>query len=327
MRPDLRRLAAAAAFAALLSLPASSARAQSINIALGVTGTPPSSSYAAAGLPGVWNDIPLGGIGQRLQLVGLDGNPLPADIRQVGATGVLESNDPATSGDDEALLDSMVTSMCVPLDACYWIDHLQNGPYVVTLYALTPNDPALLSSVRVDDATPNATLVGGAWGGQHIEGLSYQRFVVDVVDGEIGLHSGVPSSGEQSGLNGIQIQPATAVGAGSLDGSPFGSVGVHLTAFPNPASGAQTIEVMWNDARVFGAPAGVGGTLPLEIVDVLGRVVFSQRVGADASGRTRITWDGRANSAPSSPAAPGVYFVRLAVPGAASPALKLVRTP
>ncbi len=303
VRQILRALVSAPGGAAFFGLLAASpALAQSINIALGAPGTPPSSSYGAAGQVGVWNDIGLTPIGQRFPLVGLDGAPLAADIRQVGATAVLQSNDPATSGDDEALLDSMVTSMCVPLDACYWIDHLANGPYVVTMYALTPNNAALLSSVRVDDATPTATLVGGAWGGVHIEGLSYQSFLVEVVDGEIGLHSGVPSSGQQSGLNGIQIRPATALDVGSIGAPGLGPESeLRLAAFPNPASGAQTIEL---------AASLAGSSWTLEIVDVLGRVAWSERVIAGADGRARITWDGRTRGAATTAAA-GVYVARL----------------
>lgn len=297
---------------AFLPLPA---LAQSFNIALGPTGSAPSSSYAAAGLPGVWNDVGLTAYGVHVPLVGLDGLPTAVDLRQIGATSVLQSNDPSTTGDDEALLDSMVLSFSSPLDACYWIDNLENQTYFVTLYALTPNAPTLFSSVRVDDATPGATPVGGAWSGAHVEGVSYKTFLVDVFDGEIGLHSGIPSSNTQSGLNGIQIRPATAVDVGGPH-LPRAGATVRLAAYPNPASGAQTIEVQ----------GGAASGSALEIVDVLGRIVWRENLTAAESGRTLLTWTGL--RADRSPALPGVYFARLAT-GSGAPAaasLKLVRS-
>jgi hypothetical protein len=297
--------------AAAFGFVAQASQAQTaINIALGPPGSAPAASYAAAGLPGVWNDIGLTPIGQRVPLVGLDGNPIAADIRQVGVTSVLQSNDPATSGDDEALLDSMVLSFCNPLDACYWIDNLPNGEYLVTLYALTPNDPDLLSPVRVDDGTPGPTPLGGAWTGTHVQGVSYQSFAVTITSNEIGLHSGTPGGNFQSGLNGIQIRPLDMVGVNSTGAMQSALVG----AYPNPAVGVQTIEMN------LGAGAG---PMMLEIVDVTGRVVWAHRWNAN-EGRSFISWDGR--RADSGVVAPGVYFAKLSTPaGSGVNSLKLVR--
>jgi hypothetical protein len=197
--------------------------------------------------------------------------------------------------------------------------------------------------VRVDDATPGATLVGGTWTGTHVQGVSYMSFLVQVVDGEIGLHSGVPSSGEQSGLNGIQIRPATALDVGSFGATAPQGFGVRLAAVPNPARGPQTIEVIATGTLPAGARFSAAfaaeiaaGAWTLQILDVAGRVTWSEPVRASADGGVRITWDGRVRGASgeAAPAASGVYFARLAhgsAPVAAStgPALaapiKLVR--
>jgi hypothetical protein len=307
--PRVICIRALAATAFVLFAPVSHSQT-AINIALGPTGSAPSASYAAAGLPGVWNDIGLTPIGQRVPLVGLNGSPIPADIRQVGVTSVLQSNDPATSGDDEALLDSMVLSFCNPLDACYWIDNLPNGDYQVILYALTPNDPDLFSPVRVDDGTPGSSPVGGSWTGTHIQGVSYQTFVVTITSNEIGLHSGTLSGNFQSGLNGIQIRPLDMVGVNSTGAMESALVG----AYPNPAVGVQIIEMNLG--------AGVGATT-LEIVDVVGRVIWAHRWNAN-EGRSFISWDGR--RADSGVVAPGVYFAKLSTPsGSGGNSLKLVR--
>ena len=312
-RPAARRNGFAALWvsAALFAFAPASHAQNAINIALGPPGSAPSASYAAAGLPGVWNDIGLTAIGQRVPLVGLNGNPIAADLRQVGATSVLQSNDPATSGDDEALLDSMVLSFCNPLDACYWIDNLANGEYLVILYALTPNNASLLSPVRVDNGTPGSTPVGGTWTGTHVQGVSYQSFVVTITSNEIGLHSGIPGGNIQSGLNGVQIRPLDMVGVNSTSQAMQGAL---VAAYPNPAVGLQTIEMN------LGASEGM---TTLEVIDVLGRVVWAHRWSA-ISGRSFLTWDGR--HASSGAVAPGVYFAKLTTAaGIQSNALKLVR--
>lgn len=285
--------------AGALAFPAT-AFAQAINVDFGTPGSTPSSAYGGAGLPGYWNTIPLTSPGQRVPLRGLDGSLNGADIRQIGATGFLEVNDPATHGDDAALIDDMVISDNDPLDACYWIDHLDAGEYVVILYGVTPGDPSLQHRVRVDDAVPGPIWIGGAWPGSHQEGVTYQSFVVEVTAGWIGFHSGVPSGVIESGLNGVQIYPADSA---DLDDLPVG--GFVTSAFPNPATGDQRIEIVWNrpgtDVVQMPSPR-------LEIVDVSGRLVWSRPVIAEGNYST-ILWPGLDTSGARVPAS--VYFARI----------------
>src|SRR5262249_52455469 len=85
-------------------------------------------------------------------------------------------------------------------------DNLLAGTYQVTMYAMTPNDPTRMSRVRVDGATTGPVMVGGAWPGHHVEGVTYGRFTVTVgAGGTIGMHSGLAGANIQSGINGIQL--------------------------------------------------------------------------------------------------------------------------
>ncbi len=207
---------------------------QSINIDFGDPARVPDNAYGAAGLPGVWNTfgvIGAGGSGQNLALVDRFGNATAATIRNVGGTGLLITNDPATSGDDDDLMDDMLTSMNNPIDACIWIDHLEAGTYEVLIYAMTPNDPALISRTRVDFADQGPAFIGGEWPGAHQQGITYSRHTVTIgANGTIGLHSGLLSANVQSGINGIQIRripadcPGDATGDLQVDVEDLNSV-------------------------------------------------------------------------------------------------------
>jgi len=185
----------------------SAAQGQAFNIDFGNPGQAPASTYAAAGLPGFWNALTMLPNGSVLPLNGLDGQPGPVVIRNIGGTQLLVNDDPATSGDDAALLDDMLIGFNNPVDLCIFIDNLEPGDYEVLIYALTPSNAALISPTRVDFANEPETFVGGAWTGSHSAGVSYSRFTVTVTTGRIGLHSGTPSGFFQSGINGIQIRP------------------------------------------------------------------------------------------------------------------------
>jgi hypothetical protein len=198
--------------------------AQSVNIDFGNTATAPSAAYGAAGVAGVWNSLsPLPQV-TLFPLVGLDGAPIAAQLRNIGGTSIINVNDPATSGDDQALIDDMLISLNNPTDACIFFIGLRNGAYEVTTYAITPGTPGLLSRVTVDFADQGATMVGGAWAGVHAPGLSYARHTVQVTNGRIGGHSGLPSGFIQSGINGMQLRLVAPSCPGDIDND--GQVGL-----------------------------------------------------------------------------------------------------
>jgi hypothetical protein len=295
---------------ALVFLTPAFAQAQAFNIDFGGPESVPSPAYAAAGLGGVWNAVPVLPAGQRHPLVDLNGAPSIARIYQIGGSTMLVHDDAATQGDDQALLDDMYLSVNNPLDLCIWIENLTNGQYEVLIYALTPGDPSLQSRVRVDDGVPGPIMVGGAWGGQHVHGVSYGRHVVTISNGVIGLHSGLIQALVQSGINGIQVRP---VGGAAVGDATAPEVPVVVSIAPNPAAGDQAIQVM--------LPAALERA-GLEIFDVAGRVVWQSSVAG--GGGHRVLWNGLGTNGVRVPA--GIYFVRLTgIPASSPPAARLIR--
>jgi hypothetical protein len=282
----------------MLSLGVESAAAQSFNIDFGTAATAPPPSYAAAGIAGTWNVVGVLPPGQRQDLVDVNGTPGSARIYQVGGTAMLDTDDPLLTGDHAALLEDMFISFNNPLDACIWIERLQNGSYEVLTYALTPNDPNLQSRVRVDDGDPGAIMVGGAWPGAHAHAVSYARHTVTITNGVIGLHSGLPQAQIQSGINGIQVRPLTGAG---LENPTAPLLPENLVAYPNPARRfqEQTIEINLRHA----------GRFRLTIVDAAGRLVHAHELSDVLPGRHRLVWDGRSDGGLGLPA--GIYFINV----------------
>jgi hypothetical protein len=186
---------------------AAAAHGQSYNIDFGDSGDSPSSSHSAAGLAGTWNSIGVPTPGVFYPLVDVAGVDAGVTLNNFGGTQLLIEDDPATFGDDDALMDDMLIGFNDPVDVCIWINDIPNGEYEVLIYALTPNDPDLFHRTRVDFADQRPIWIGGAWPGQHQLDVTYSRFTVNVFNNEIGLHSGVFGGNIESGINGIQIRP------------------------------------------------------------------------------------------------------------------------
>lgn len=244
-----------------------SAMAQSYNIEFGAASSTPSSAYGAAGLPGTWNTLGVPTVGVHHPLVNLQGVNEGVTLKNIGGTQLLVTNDPATTGDDERLMDDMLIGLNNPVDVCIWIHNLPNGPYEVLIYAMTPNNPTLKSRVRVDFANEPPQFVGGAWSGAHELLTTYSRHTVEVFDGILGLHSGLFNGFIQSGINGIQIRPLVPGdldGNGAVDGA---DLGVMLGAWGDcPATGACLADLDGNGTVdgadlgvLLGAFAGTGG--------------------------------------------------------------------
>jgi hypothetical protein len=292
--PELRARLGAAVGSLLL---AGTAGAVSYNIDFGSPETAPSSAYAGVGEAGAWNTLGVMPSSVRFSLVDTEGNDLGVEIYNVGGTDLLVADDPGTSGDDEALMDEMFIGFNDPIDVCLWVDGLEPGLYEVITYAMTPDDPSVVSPVRVDDGTPGIVDVQGPWPGGHEEGITYARHVIDLPGGTIGLHSGELGGEFQSGVNGIQINrlPSVAVPPADLQGIRV------LGAHPNPARARQGIDLVLGEA----------GAGTLDVVDVTGRVVWRRPLAGLDAGPHTLVWDGRDLRGRS--VAPGVYLVR--VPG------------
>lgn len=113
-------------------LAAVSASAQSFNVDLGNSAGTPSSQYAAAGLPGYWNNACSTG-GPRLTLRRLDGSP--SDVRMEGWQPGCDPDPSPPSSDADALYGDYVpvTDFC----GSWTFSGLESGAYEVITHADT----------------------------------------------------------------------------------------------------------------------------------------------------------------------------------------------
>jgi hypothetical protein len=191
--------------------------AQHINIDFGLPGSGPAPTYAAAGLPGVWNSIegthtPFQNPEIIYNLVDLDGNPTAVTLYQFGGTELIVENDPSVTGDDAVLLNDANVTHTQNLETCLFINGLEDGEYEIITYAWRPNHPGVLGKVR-HDFNPLNVIVGGAWPGRHVEGVTYARHIMQINNGYLGAHCGNVQGGNLevgAALNGIQLRKIIA---------------------------------------------------------------------------------------------------------------------
>ena len=183
--------------------------AQSINIDLGFPGAEPPASYRAAGLPGVWQKFPATQWGLYYDLVGLDGAPTAARVRQIGGTEIVQASfggpGQPQGGDAVMLGDALVTHN---IENCMFFVGLENGTYEVLSYAWMPTAPTTLNEVWLD-FHPDWVLIGGTWLGELTQGTVFARHIYTTTNGVINMHSGIPSGGNPNpgaALNGIQLR-------------------------------------------------------------------------------------------------------------------------
>lgn len=189
-----------------IALSACPTLAQSFNVEFGTSGTAPSASYAGVGVAGVWNSFDSMPNFQRLPLVGLDGNPIAADIMNIGFDVIESADISGTSGDDEALLDDCFTAFNDPVDGCLFMRFVEPGAYRVIMYGIAPDDVSLLSRLVIDQNPNPAVMVGGSWSGSHEQGVTYMSQLVTVgSDGRLDIHSGLQNAFVRSVCNGIQV--------------------------------------------------------------------------------------------------------------------------
>jgi len=187
--------------------------AQSINIDFGPENTGPPASYRAAGIEGTWNSFEAIDPAATYQLLDLNGQLTGVTLSQFGGTEIvvagLDAPGDPTGADQILLRDGMVTHTMI--ESCLFFNGLQNGTYEVTTYAWMPTAPSTPNNVHVD-TNPSFVLVGGAWPGEHQNGITYARHIIEVTSGFLGPHSGVPQDGDYvtgAALNGIQVRQVT----------------------------------------------------------------------------------------------------------------------
>ena len=195
---------------------------QAFNIDVGQPGGGPSAGYAGAGLPGVWNAIPVdhmtpymtGPHPDRFMLVDIFGNPTGVGLHQYGGADLTSLNDPSLTGNNALLMNDVLITHSATLETCTYLNGLEDGPYEVIVYAWMPNQPGVMQRVRFD-FVPETEDVGGVWPGQHLEGVTYSKYIINVTNGFMGLHVGIPPGGSTAigaAWNGMQIRPLSMQG-------------------------------------------------------------------------------------------------------------------
>ena len=208
VRQHINRPLLVCAFALFLSSVgvAGNAWASSLNIDFAVGGTfsaPPASTYgAAAGQPGVWNNI----IGPTppVPLANLAGGASGATVQVNAFANNFQNPFSVVGGDAELLSDYFYTVDGVPFSVNF--TGLQNGPYAVFLYA--PNASNVPIGAGSINGVPWAFTPGGLLQVPGlVPGLHYT--VVDnvfVTNGTMSILSNGGSQIVNYGLSGVQLQ-------------------------------------------------------------------------------------------------------------------------
>jgi len=194
----------------LAALLAAGARAQSFNVDFGTQFGPPNTSYgAAAGQPGFWNERN-GFEDESTTLVDVLGRKTAVTVAFSLPFGQAGFDNPATVGDDQALLDDYFDLHSVP--ATIEVRGLAKGAYAVYTYLWAPDSPDYRTSLSVSGRP--ARWIGGAWPGGLREGITHSRDVVQVPQGGTIVLSvfGLPK-GSLNGLQIVQLSGDTRFGA------------------------------------------------------------------------------------------------------------------
>jgi len=179
------------------------AGAQAFNIDFGIANPFPGNAYGAAagsGGAGFWNAYPGGSIPLLTTAAIFTGVTING-----GATGFLgNANDPATLGDDDALLDDYIG---IPYIDSWTVTGLAAGPYDV--YGYTWTFTALPSGFNVNGA--GVQTVGGAWPGSYQPGL-YSHHTVTIAPSQPMVVTLYSINGAIGVIRGLQIVPVPAPG-------------------------------------------------------------------------------------------------------------------
>lgn len=177
--------------------------AQGFNVDCGAVGSPPSAAYAAgAGQVGVWNQVT--NVSDTF-LTNLDGTP--STVHWSGFNlPVGGCDDPATVGDDGALLDDYVEGFFS--GATFDVDGLVPGVYDVYAYGYSPCASGFAGSATGDTNCWDPIqqpIVGSTWTGVHQQGVTFAKIRFVAFDGALRISV---VNGTHDGVSGFQIVPA-----------------------------------------------------------------------------------------------------------------------
>jgi hypothetical protein len=158
----------------------------------------PSSSFAAAGLPGFWNSVTAVNT-PPTQLRGLNGDV--TGVLLTGPTGgsSLAFNNPLNTGDFSKLLNDARSINPV---STYTFSGLTAGPYILFTYAIPPNNNSQPTAITVNGVTHFTS--GSMPGNQFILGRTHVIHEFNVTDGSFSVEIAMVTA--PSYLNGFQLQ-------------------------------------------------------------------------------------------------------------------------
>jgi hypothetical protein len=204
----------------ICGLAATTASAQSFNLDsdTGVAGNTamgaPSATFGgAAAQPGTWNVIS-GITTLSIPLLKLDGSASGATFtRQSAAGGNFAFDNTNTSGDFQLLLDDGYDLSALPTGfVTFTFSGLQNGTYDVYTYAVAPDFPPDITTVRIGTDTSTAQDCGGTIPvGSFTQGVTHTKHTVVVTNGTIEIQADGKTAADFGTINGIQLKLIPAV--------------------------------------------------------------------------------------------------------------------
>lgn len=235
-----------AVWIAALFGPGRVAHGQSINIdmdaASGAGANTPTLSFgAAAGTPGRWNSVPPAGAGP-FSLLLLNSSASTVTISRVGIGSSYTSNNAATTGEYERLLDD-IQNIGNPdpnnnTGSTLTINGLAPGEYELYTYAVAPDSRTSRSIVTVTPSPDGPVTVGGTMpANMFSRGVTHALHHFNITSAtpsvQVNVKGGPGSAGSLNGLQIKQLKPGRLyVQAGSTggDGRAWGSAFGDLNA-------------------------------------------------------------------------------------------------
>lgn len=204
-----------ASVAAMFAIAPASSFAQTFNIDIGSSGAlagagPPSSTYAAAGVAGVWQEIDATSV--NIVLNDISGAATLAKI-SAAPPGVLYSfNNATTSGDDDKLMDDIQDLGFQGAAATTWtITGLVDGTYRLILYSWAPDNRIYITDITVNGGAAGTQQCGNSVGfSGHVDGQTYVDDVVTTVGGVLSWTVQTNAAGGFGNFNGFQLEPLVA---------------------------------------------------------------------------------------------------------------------
>jgi hypothetical protein len=185
-----------------VTVTAAASAATSINLDFGTAGTAPPSSYAAAGTPGIWNNVTSLGATPATGFIDINGDPVTLAITSSQPLfPVTPSSQPFSGPVANLLGDYLVSALN---DFTLTFSGLPSGVYRVYTYTVGRQDFPRSSTVTPFGDVSLIALNSGIWAGTLQQGITHSVHDPQITSGGFTLDIYSSSDGF---VNGIQIVP------------------------------------------------------------------------------------------------------------------------